>query len=104
MNAKIILFFCYFNLIFTFNRLFWLFKAKSDAINILSDLLTPETDNNEILSNSINFESSLTNVLEHSVRIAIDINRHKEVRKFFSLVIYNGMVLLIFNFRLLDNG
>uniref|UniRef100_F1KTD6 Protein FAM40B n=1 Tax=Ascaris suum TaxID=6253 RepID=F1KTD6_ASCSU len=54
-------------------------KAKSDAINILSDVLTPETDNNEVLSNSINFDSSLTNVLEQSVRIAIDVNRHKEI-------------------------
>ncbi|VDM44675.1 unnamed protein product [Toxocara canis] len=53
-------------------------KAKSDAINILSDVLTPETDSSEVLSNSINFDSSLTNVLEQNVRIAIDVNRHKE--------------------------
>lgn len=72
-------------------------KAKSDAINILCDVLTPETDNNEFLSNSINFDSSLSNVLEQSVRIAIDVNRHKEIMvKAASSV----LILLMKHFRL----
>ncbi|VDN86510.1 unnamed protein product, partial [Brugia pahangi] len=57
-------------------------KAKSEAINILSDVLTPET-NKEVLSNSLNLDSSLSNILEQSVRIAIDVNRHKEVFYFY---------------------
>uniref|UniRef100_A0A914EH44 Uncharacterized protein n=1 Tax=Acrobeloides nanus TaxID=290746 RepID=A0A914EH44_9BILA len=54
-------------------------KAKGDAVSILSDVLTPETDNNEMLSNSINLDTSNKNVLEDVVRVAIDINRHKEI-------------------------
>jgi len=54
-------------------------KAKNEAINILSDLLTPETDGSEVLTNSMSLDSSISNILEHSVRITVDINRHKEV-------------------------
>ncbi|EFO21343.2 FAM40A protein [Loa loa] len=72
-------------------------KAKSEAINILSDVLTPETDNNEILSNSLNFDSSLSNMLEQSVRIAIDVNRHKEIMVKASSAI---LILLMKHFRL----
>uniref|UniRef100_A0A914I6C7 Uncharacterized protein n=1 Tax=Globodera rostochiensis TaxID=31243 RepID=A0A914I6C7_GLORO len=57
-------------------------KAKIDAVTILSDVLTPETDTNEVLSNSISLDLanfSHTNVLEETVRVAIDINRHKEL-------------------------
>ena len=74
-------------------------QAKIDAVTILSDVLTPETDTNEfvaftcanannsnmhllrMLSNSISLDLSHLgqNVLEEHVRIAIDINRHKEV-------------------------
>uniref|UniRef100_A0A915Q113 Far11/STRP C-terminal domain-containing protein n=1 Tax=Setaria digitata TaxID=48799 RepID=A0A915Q113_9BILA len=72
-------------------------KAKSEAINILSDVLTPETDNYEILSNSVNFDGSLSNILEQSVRIAIDVNRHKEIMvKAASAV----LILLMKHFRL----
>uniref|UniRef100_A0A1I7Y4Z8 Rab-GAP TBC domain-containing protein n=1 Tax=Steinernema glaseri TaxID=37863 RepID=A0A1I7Y4Z8_9BILA len=54
-------------------------KAKADAINILSDVLTPETDNIDILSNSMSMDSSVRNVLEVSVRVSIDVARHKEI-------------------------
>uniref|UniRef100_A0A915CZG2 Striatin-interacting protein 1 n=1 Tax=Ditylenchus dipsaci TaxID=166011 RepID=A0A915CZG2_9BILA len=54
-------------------------KAKSDAVTILADVLTPETDTNEMLSNSINLDISSHNILEETVRVAIDINRHKEL-------------------------
>ncbi|KAK0395688.1 hypothetical protein QR680_001387 [Steinernema hermaphroditum] len=54
-------------------------KAKTDAINILSDVLTPETDNIDILSNSMSMDSSVRNVLEVSVRVSIDVARHKEI-------------------------
>ncbi|VDK81481.1 unnamed protein product [Litomosoides sigmodontis] len=72
-------------------------KAKSEAINILSDVLTPETDNNEILSNSVNFDSSFSNILEQSVRIAIDVNRHKEIMVKAASAI---LILLMKHFRL----
>ncbi|VDK70322.1 unnamed protein product, partial [Onchocerca ochengi] len=72
-------------------------KAKSEAINILSDVLTPETDNNEILSNSVSFDSSLSNILEQSVRIAIDVNRHKEIMVKAASAI---LILLMKHFRL----
>ncbi|KAL3995626.1 hypothetical protein ACH3XW_26620 [Acanthocheilonema viteae] len=72
-------------------------KAKSEAINILSDVLTPETDNNEILSNSVNFDNSLSNILEQSVRIAIDVNRHKEIMVKAASAI---LILLMKHFRL----
>ncbi|CAG9529784.1 unnamed protein product [Cercopithifilaria johnstoni] len=72
-------------------------KAKSEAINILSDVLTPETDSNEILSNSVNFDSSLSNILEQSVRIAIDVNRHKEIMVKAASAI---LILLMKHFRL----
>ncbi|KAL3093147.1 hypothetical protein niasHT_022597 [Heterodera trifolii] len=67
-------------------------KAKIDAVTILSDVLTPETDTNEVLSNSISLDLasfSHTNVLEETVRVAIDINRHKE------LIIKSASSLLI---------
>lgn len=54
-------------------------KSRGDALSILSDVLTPETDNNEMLSNSINLDASTRNVLEEHVRVALDIARHKEV-------------------------
>lgn len=60
-------------------HLFCLFQPKNEAINILSDVLTIETEGSEVLSNSMNFDGSLNNVLEQSVRIVIDVNRHKEV-------------------------
>ncbi|VDK53201.1 unnamed protein product [Gongylonema pulchrum] len=72
-------------------------KAKSDAINILSDLLTPETDSNEVLSSSINLDSLHSNVLEQSVRVAIDINRHKEIMVKAASAI---LILLMKHFRL----
>ncbi|WKX95488.1 hypothetical protein Q1695_012165 [Nippostrongylus brasiliensis] len=54
-------------------------KAKNDALNILVDVLTPETDGCDILSNSISLDHSTNSPLEESVRLAIDINRHKEI-------------------------
>ena len=74
-------------------------KAKIDAVTILSDVLTPETDTNEMLSNSISLDLSHLgqNVLEEHVRIAIDINRHKElIIKAASSII----ILLLKHFRL----
>ncbi|VDM59011.1 unnamed protein product [Angiostrongylus costaricensis] len=53
-------------------------KAKNDALNILIDVLTPETEGCDILSNSISLDHSTNSPLEESVRLAIDINRHKE--------------------------
>lgn len=55
-------------------------QAKSDAINILCDVLTPETDSNDVLTNSMNYDNSLSNILEQNVRVTIDVNRHKEVQ------------------------
>ncbi|MFH4974115.1 hypothetical protein AB6A40_000824 [Gnathostoma spinigerum] len=72
-------------------------KVKNDAINILCDVLTPETDNNEVLSNSINCDVSITNVLEQSVRVAIDVNRHKEIMVKAASSI---LILLMKHFRL----
>ncbi|CAI4224620.1 unnamed protein product [Auanema sp. JU1783] len=54
-------------------------KAKSDALNILVDVLTPETDGSDVLSNSISLDNSSSSPLEDSVRLAIDIHRHKEI-------------------------
>ncbi|KHJ90882.1 hypothetical protein OESDEN_09262, partial [Oesophagostomum dentatum] len=54
-------------------------KAKNDALNILVDVLTPETDGSDVLSNSISLDHSTSSPLEESVRLAIDINRHKEI-------------------------
>ncbi|VDO62475.1 unnamed protein product [Heligmosomoides polygyrus] len=54
-------------------------QAKNDALNILVDVLTPETDGCDILSNSISLDHSTSSPLEESVRLAIDINRHKEI-------------------------
>ncbi|KAJ1366158.1 hypothetical protein KIN20_026762 [Parelaphostrongylus tenuis] len=54
-------------------------KAKNDALNILIDVLTPETEGCDILSNSISLDHSTSSPLEESVRLAIDINRHKEI-------------------------
>ncbi|KAE9416834.1 hypothetical protein Angca_004026, partial [Angiostrongylus cantonensis] len=54
-------------------------KAKNDALNILIDVLTPETEGCDILSNSISLDHSTNSPLEESVRLAIDINRHKEI-------------------------
>uniref|UniRef100_A0A914WKF0 Uncharacterized protein n=1 Tax=Plectus sambesii TaxID=2011161 RepID=A0A914WKF0_9BILA len=59
-------------------------KAKSEAINILSDVLTPETDSAQILtasgsSYSLDASSTPANILEQSVRVGIDVNRHKEI-------------------------
>ncbi|KAH7698718.1 Protein FARL-11, partial [Aphelenchoides avenae] len=54
-------------------------KAKADTVSILSDVLNPEMDTNELLTNSINLDVSMQNALEDTVRIAIDINRHKEI-------------------------
>ncbi|VDN04503.1 unnamed protein product [Thelazia callipaeda] len=72
-------------------------KAKSEAINILSDVLTPGTEHCEILSSSINFDSSLSNVLEDSLRVGIDVNRHKEIIvKAVSAI----LILLMKHFRL----
>nr|CAD2151110.1 unnamed protein product [Meloidogyne enterolobii] len=75
-------------------------KAKNDAVTILSDVLTPETDTNEVLSNSISLDlahSGSGNVLEDNIRVAIDINRHKElIIKGASSII----ILLLKHFRL----
>ncbi|CAD6193977.1 unnamed protein product [Caenorhabditis auriculariae] len=54
-------------------------KAKSEALNILIDVLTPESDGSDVLSNSISLDHSTASPLEDSVRLAIDINRHKEI-------------------------
>ncbi|KJH42800.1 n1221-like protein [Dictyocaulus viviparus] len=56
-----------------------LLKAKNDALNILIDVLTPETEGCDVLSNSISLDHSTSSPLEESVRLAIDINRHKEI-------------------------
>ncbi|VDD87427.1 unnamed protein product [Enterobius vermicularis] len=78
-------------------HLFCLFQPKNEAINILSDVLTIETEGSEVLSNSMNFDGSLNNVLEQSVRIVIDVNRHKEVMVKAASSI---LILLIKHFRL----
>nr|CAD2129686.1 unnamed protein product [Meloidogyne enterolobii] len=75
-------------------------KAKNDAVTILSDVLTPETDTNEVLSNSISLDFAHLgsgNVLQDNIRVAIDINRHKElIIKGASSII----ILLLKHFRL----
>ncbi|CAK5053819.1 unnamed protein product [Meloidogyne enterolobii] len=75
-------------------------KANNDAVIILSDVLTPETDTNEVLSNSISLDLAHLgsgNVLEDNIRVAIDINRHKElIIKGASSII----ILLLKHFRL----
>uniref|UniRef100_A0A915MBP1 Far11/STRP N-terminal domain-containing protein n=1 Tax=Meloidogyne javanica TaxID=6303 RepID=A0A915MBP1_MELJA len=53
-------------------------KAKNDAVTILSDVLTPETDTNDL--DFAHLGSG--NVLQDNIRVAIDINRHKEVPYF----------------------
>uniref|UniRef100_A0A0N5ASD9 DUF3402 domain-containing protein n=1 Tax=Syphacia muris TaxID=451379 RepID=A0A0N5ASD9_9BILA len=68
---------------------------SSKLINILSDVLTVETEGSDVLSSSIN--SSSNSVLEQSVRIAIDVNRHKEIMVKASSSI---LILLIKHFRL----
>lgn len=84
----------------------FLFQAKSEAINILSDVLTPETDSSEILSSSINFDSSHSNVLEQNVRVAIDVNRHKEVKfsKYASTFFGSDFKHRLKTFVISDNG
>ncbi|KAI6243068.1 Striatin-interacting protein 2 [Aphelenchoides fujianensis] len=56
-------------------------KAKLDSAPILSDVLAKPTDPTDMLSTSLNLEVSCSthNVLEEAVRLAIDINRHKEI-------------------------
>ncbi|CAD5232207.1 unnamed protein product [Bursaphelenchus xylophilus] len=56
-------------------------KAKNDGALILSDVLTRSGDATDMLSNSLNLDVSVnsSNLLEEAVRMAIDINRHKEI-------------------------
>ncbi|CAJ0586092.1 unnamed protein product, partial [Mesorhabditis spiculigera] len=54
-------------------------QAKNEAVNIMCDVLTPETDTADVLSSSMSLDRSGTNPLEESVRLAIDIHRHKEI-------------------------
>ncbi|CEF61235.1 Striatin-interacting protein 1 homolog [Strongyloides ratti] len=58
-------------------------KAKNDTINILSDVLPKDFDNNEMLSNSINLDTSQfqnnDDSLERTFIMANDIKRHKEI-------------------------
>lgn len=58
------------------------------------DALTPETDGSDILSNSISLDHSTSSPLEESVRLAIDINRHKEVRFKFLKSPYSTFILI----------
>jgi len=74
-------------------------KSRGDALSILSDVLTPETDNNEMLSNSINLDASTRNVLEEHVRVAIDIARHKEVM----IKAISGILILLFKWLKLNH-
>ena len=74
-------------------------KSRGDALSILSDVLTPETDNNEMLSNSINLDASTRNVLEEHVRVAIDIARHKEVM----IKSISGILILLFKWLKLNH-
>ncbi|KAF8360723.1 farl-11, partial [Pristionchus pacificus] len=54
-------------------------KAKNDTLNILCDVLTPETECSDVLSNSISLDHSTNTPLEDSLTLTIDIYRHKEV-------------------------
>ncbi|KAI6171698.1 Striatin-interacting protein 2 [Aphelenchoides besseyi] len=56
-------------------------KAKMESAIILSDVLSKHSDAADMLSSSLNLDvcSSTHNVLEEAVRLAIDINRHKEI-------------------------
>lgn len=74
-----------------------LLQAKNEALNILCDVLTRETECSDVLSNSLSIEMSGYGLLEHSVSLTIDINRHKEVLvKATSAII----ILLLKHFRL----
>lgn len=67
-------------------------KAKNDGALILSDVLSRSCDAQDMLSNSLNLDVSATssNLLEEAVRLAIDINRHKEivVKASLAIIIY----------------
>lgn len=65
-------------------------QAKNDTLNILCDVLTPETECSDVLSNSISLDHSTNTPLEDSLTLTIDIYRHKEV----SLLIVIAIVLL----------
>uniref|UniRef100_A0A0K0EQN6 Far11/STRP C-terminal domain-containing protein n=1 Tax=Strongyloides stercoralis TaxID=6248 RepID=A0A0K0EQN6_STRER len=58
-------------------------KAKNDTVNILCDVLPKDFDNNEMLSNSINLDTSQfhdnEDSLERAFIMANDIKRHKEI-------------------------
>ncbi|CAJ0930010.1 unnamed protein product, partial [Mesorhabditis belari] len=72
-------------------------KAKGESVNIFCDVLTPETDAIDVLSSSMSLDRCGINPLEESVRLAIDIHRHKEiVVKAASSVI----ILLLKHFKL----
>ncbi|CAB3405262.1 unnamed protein product [Caenorhabditis bovis] len=54
-------------------------KARHEGLNILIDVLTPEMEASDILSNSISLDHSTASPLEDRFRLAIDISRHKEI-------------------------
>lgn len=54
-------------------------KARHEGLNVLIDCLTPEMEASDILSNSISLDNSTSSPLEEGFRLAIDINRHKEI-------------------------
>uniref|UniRef100_A0A0K0FLW9 Uncharacterized protein n=1 Tax=Strongyloides venezuelensis TaxID=75913 RepID=A0A0K0FLW9_STRVS len=58
-------------------------KAKNDTINILCDVLPKDFDNNEMLSNSINLDTSQfqnnDDSFEKTFIMANDIKRHREI-------------------------
>ncbi|KAF1766465.1 hypothetical protein GCK72_006422 [Caenorhabditis remanei] len=54
-------------------------KARHEGLNVLIDCLTPEMEASDILSNSISLDHSSASPLEDGFRLAIDINRHKEI-------------------------
>uniref|UniRef100_A0A8R1I2Q4 Far11/STRP N-terminal domain-containing protein n=1 Tax=Caenorhabditis japonica TaxID=281687 RepID=A0A8R1I2Q4_CAEJA len=54
-------------------------KARHEGLNVLIDCLTPEMEASDILSNSISLDNSTSSPLEDGFRLAIDINRHKEI-------------------------
>ncbi|PAV85004.1 hypothetical protein WR25_10269 [Diploscapter pachys] len=72
-------------------------KAKSETLNILIDVLTSEHETSDILSNSMSLDRSTSNPLEDGVRLAIDINRHKEIIVKAASAI---MILMIKHFKL----
>ncbi|CAI5442469.1 unnamed protein product [Caenorhabditis angaria] len=53
--------------------------SNKEGLNVLIDLLTPEMEASDILSNSISLDHSTSSPLEDGFRLAIDINRHKEI-------------------------